>query len=121
MKSNSKKISSKNNAQKTSITAEHPLSSAKPRVKKTAQSAALLTARAPDARTTNPTVSPKPVAKPQGTRIDKMAGLPSKSTIFDVIFTHANVYKKPINMLALAQELDVPPTKVSGLQVIVDQ
>ena len=121
MKSNSKKISSKNNAQKTSITAEHPLSSAKPRVKKTAQSAALLTARAPDTRTTNPTVSPKPVAKPQGTRIDKMAGLPSKSTIFDVIFTHANVYKKPINMLALAQELDVPPTKVSGLQVIVDQ
>ena len=121
MKSNSKKISSKNNAQKTSITAEHPLSSAKPRVKKTAQSAALLTARTPDARTTNPTVSPKPVAKPQGTRIDKMAGLPSKSTIFDVIFTHANVYKKPINMLALAQELDVPPTKVSGLQVIVDQ
>ena len=121
MKSNSKKISSKNNAQKTSITAEHPLSSAKPRVKKTAQSAALLTARTPDARTTNPTTSPKPVAKPQGTRIDKMAGLPSKSTIFDVIFTHANVYKKPINMLALAQELDVPPTKVSGLQVIVDQ
>ena len=121
MKSNSKKISSKNNAQKTSITAEHPLSSAKPRVKKTAQSAALLTARAPDTRTTNPTVSPKPVAKPQGTRIDKMAGLPSKSTIFDVIFTHANVYRKPINMLALAQELDVPPTKVSGLQVIVDQ
>ena len=121
MKSNSKKISSKNNAQKTSITAEHPLSSAKPRVKKTAQSAALLTARAPDTRTTNPTVSPKPVAKPQGTRIDKMAGLPSKSTIFDVIFTHANVYKKPINMLALAQELDVPPTKVSGLQVTVDQ
>ena len=121
MKSNSKKTSSKNNAQKTSITAEHPLSSAKPRVKKTAQSAALLTARTPDARTTNPTVSPKPVAKPQGTRIDKMAGLPSKSTIFDVIFTHANVYKKPINMLALAQELDVPPTKVSGLQVIVDQ
>ncbi len=121
MKSNSKKISSKNNAQKNSITAEHPLSSAKPRVKKTAQSAALLTARTPDARTTNPTTSPKPVAKPQGTRIDKMAGLPSKSTIFDVIFTHANVYKKPINMLALAQELDVPPTKVSGLQVIVDQ
>ena len=121
MKSNSKKISSKNNAQKTSITAEHPLSSAKPRVKKTAQSAALLTARAPDTRTTNPTVSPKPVAKPQGTRIDKMAGLPSKSTIFDVIFTHANVYRKPINMLALAQELDVPPTKVSGLQVTVDQ
>ena len=121
MKSNSKKISSKNNAKKTSITAEHPLSSAKPRVKKTAQSAALLTARTPDARTTNPTTSPKPVAKPQGTRIDKMAGLPSKSTIFDVIFTHANVYKKPINMLALAQELDVPPTKVSGLQVIVDQ
>ena len=121
MKSNSKKISSKNNAQKTSITAEHPLSSAKPRVKKTAQSAALLTARTPDARTTNPTTSPKPVAKLQGTRIDKMAGLPSKSTIFDVIFTHANVYKKPINMLALAQELDVPPTKVSGLQVIVDQ
>ena len=121
MKSNSKKTSSKNNAQKTSITAEHPLSSAKPRVKKTAQSAALLTARTPDARTTNPTTSPKPVAKPQGTRIDKMAGLPSKSTIFDVIFTHANVYKKPINMLALAQELDVPPTKVSGLQVIVDQ
>ena len=121
MKSNSKKISSKNNAQKTSITAEHPLSSAKPRVKKTAQSAALLTARTPDARTTNPTTSPKPVAKPQGTRIDKMAGLASKSTIFDVIFTHANVYKKPINMLALAQELDVPPTKVSGLQVIVDQ
>ena len=121
MKSNSKKISSKNNAQKNSITAEHPLSSAKPRVKKTAQSAALLTARTPDARTTNPTTSPKPVAKPQGTRIDKMAGLPSKSTIFDVIFTHANVYRKPINMLALAQELDVPPTKVSGLQVIVDQ
>ena len=121
MKSNSKKISSKNNAQKTSITAEHPLSSAKPRVKKTAQSAALLTARTPDARTTNPTTSPKPVAKPQGTRIDKMAGLPSKSTIFDVIFTHANVYRKPINMLALAQELDVPPTKVSGLQVTVDQ
>ena len=121
MKSNSKKTSSKNNAQKTSITAEHPLSSAKPRVKKTAQSAALLTARTPDARTTNPTTSPKPVAKPQGTRIDKMAGLPSKSTIFDVIFTHANVYRKPINMLALAQELDVPPTKVSGLQVTVDQ
>ena len=121
MKSNSKKISSKNNAQKTSITAEHPLSSAKPRVKKTAQSAALLTARTPDARTTNPTTSPKPVAKLQGTRIDKMAGLPSKSTIFDVIFTHANVYRKPINMLALAQELDVPPTKVSGLQVTVDQ
>ena len=121
MKSNSKKISSKNNAQKNSITAEHLLSSAKPRVKKTAQSAALLTARTPDARTTNPTTSPKPVAKPQGTRIDKMAGLPSKSTIFDVIFTHANVYKKPINMLALAQELDVPPTKVSGLQVTVDQ
>jgi ribonuclease R len=121
MKSNSKKTSSKNNAQKTSVTAEHPLSSAKPRVKKTAQSAALLTARAPDARTTNPTTSPKPAAKPQGTRIDKMAGLPSKSTIFDVIFTHANVYKKPINMLALAQELDVPPTKVSGLQVTVDQ
>lgn len=121
MKSYSKKISSKNNAQKTSITAEHPLSSAKPRIKKTAQSAALLTARTPDARTTNPTTSRKPAAKPQGTRIDKMAGLPSKSTIFDVIFTHANVYKKPINMLALAQELDVPPTKVSGLQVIVDQ
>ena len=120
MKSNSKKNTSKNNTQKTSRTTNHSVSRVTSRTKKTPQPAALLTARTLNAPATLPTISPKP-AKPQGTRIDKMAGLPSKSAIFDVVFTHANVYRKPINMLALAQELDVPPTKVSGLQVIVDQ
>ncbi len=50
-----------------------------------------------------------------------MAGLPSKSAVFDVIFTHASVYKRPLNTLVLAQELDVPPAKVSGLQNLIDQ
>ena len=121
MKSNSKKNTSKNNIQKNNMTAGHTVSNTKPRAKKTAQPAALLTARTSNTPTTPPSASPKPAGKLQGTRIDKMAGLPSKSAIFDVVFTHANVYRKPINMLALAQELDVPPTKVSGLQVIVDQ
>ena len=132
MKSNSKKTPSKNNIHPNSAASEPPLSTAKPRTKKTAQPAALLTARTPEARAAQPaqqTAAPqpevkptaKPAAKPQGTRINKMADLPSKSSIFDVIFTHANVYRKPINMLALAQELDVPPAKVSGLQVVVDQ
>ncbi|MBS1175314.1 MAG: rnr [Burkholderiaceae bacterium] len=121
MKSNSKKNTSKNNTQKNSITTEHSVSNTNHRAKKTTQPAALLTARASNPPATQPANLPKPMSKPQGTRIDKMAGLPSKSTIFDVIFTHANVYRKPINMLALAQELDVPPTKVSGLQVVVEQ
>ena len=114
MKSNSKKTSTKKNYTKPSVS--HTPSTPKSRTNKTQQSAALLTPRGKEA---TPVAQPTPT--PQGSRVDKMSNLPSKSAIFDVIYTHASIYKRAINILALAQELDVPPTKVSGLQKLLDQ
>ncbi|MFZ1418204.1 MAG: ribonuclease R [Burkholderiaceae bacterium] len=84
---------------------------------------ALLTPRVKNtpAPAPEPTSSISAPSATQSTRIDKMSGLPGKSAIFDVIFTHASIYKRPINTLALAQELSVPPAKVSGLQKLLDQ
>ena len=114
MKSNSKKTSTKKNYTKPSVS--HTPSTPKSRTNKTQQSAALLTPRGKEA-----TPAAQPTPTPQGSRVDKMSNLPSKSAIFDVIYTHASIYKRAINTLALAQELDVPPTKVSGLQKLLDQ
>ncbi len=122
MKSNSKKtLQEKNSTHST-----QPSTTAKPRASranKNQQSVALLTPRVKSApaSASEPTPSTPAQSTKQGTRIDKMSGLPSKSAIFDVIFTHASIYKRPINTLALAQELSVPPTKVSGLQKLLDQ
>ena len=122
MKSNSKKtLQEKNSTHST-----QPSTTAKPRASranKNQQSVALLTPRVKNApaSTSEPTPSTPTQSTKQGTRIDKMSGLPSKSVIFDVIFTHASIYKRPINTLALAQELSIPPTKVSGLQKLLDQ
>ena len=124
MKSNSKKTLQKKNS--TTPHSTQPSTTAKPlasRVKKNQQSVALLTPRVKN----TPVPAPEPTSSisapssTQSTRIDKMSGLPGKSAIFDVIFTHASIYKRPINTLALAQELSVPPAKVSGLQKLLDQ
>ena len=124
MKSNSKKTLQKKN--NTTSHSTQPSTTAKPltsRVKKNQQSVALLTPRVKNtpAPAPEPTPSTPAPSATQGTRIDKMSGLPGKSAIFDVIFTHASIYKRPINTLALAQELGVPPAKVSGLQKLLDQ
>ena len=113
MKSNSKKTSTKKNYNKPSVSSN--LSPTNSRTKKTPQAAALLTPRKNENTATQTSSAPK------GTRVDKMSGLPSKSAIFDVIYTHASIYKRAISILALAQELDVPPTKVSGLEKLLDQ
>lgn len=124
MKSNSKKTLQKKNS--TTPHSTQPSTTAKPlasRVKKNQQSVALLTPRVKNipAPAPEPTSSISAPSATQSTRIDKMSGLPGKSAIFDVIFTHASIYKRPINTLALAQELSVPPAKVSGLQKLLDQ
>ena len=124
MKSNSKKTLQKKNS--TTPHSTQPSTTAKPlasRVKKNQQSVALLTPRVKNtpAPAPEPTSSISAPSATQSTRIDKMSGLPGKSAIFDVIFTHASIYKRPINTLALAQELGVPPAKVSGLQKLLDQ
>ena len=124
MKSNSKKTLQKKN--NTTSHSTQPSTTAKPlasRVKKNQQSVALLTPRVKNtpAPAPEPTSSISAPSATQSTRIDKMSGLPGKSAIFDVIFTHASIYKRPINTLALAQELSVPPAKVSGLQKLLDQ
>ena len=117
MKSNSKKTTHPKNLKKTS---NNPRHSEQSRVKKTAPKAALLTPRSVE-QTSSRQSNPPSQTKSQGTRIDKMEGLPNKAAIFNVVYTHAAIYKRPINTLTLAQELDVPPAKVSGLQKLVDQ
>ena len=94
---------------------------------KTTQTAALLTPRSSATETkppvtpiTSSTASPKaaPRAKAQA---DKIIALPSRSTVFNTIHAHAVLYKKPLNTIQLAQELDVPPSQASALQNLLDQ
>ena len=69
--------------------------------------------------TAHPTASTNPVpAKP--TSKNTVVKLPSRSTLFGVIQSHAVVYKKPLNAIQLAQELDVIPTQVAALQEVLD-
>lgn len=65
--------------------------------------------------------APTTPQRPLGTRIDKQAGLPKLADIYEVIHTHAVVFKRPLSQIALAQELEIPPTKASGLQTLVEQ
>lgn len=44
-----------------------------------------------------------------------------KSTLFGAIHAHAVLYKKPLNITQLAQELDVKPTQVGVLQEMLDE
>ena len=119
MKSNTKKTTRSNNTKKTknsgaATRGKRTLTPTEKRI----QMPALLT---PKTASTNATETDTKQGRQLGTRIDKMENLPSKATVFDTVYTHAMIYKRPINTLALAQELDVPPTKVSGLQKLVDQ
>ena len=69
--------------------------------------------------TPHPTASTNPVpAKPASK--NTVVKLPSRSTLFGVIQSHAVVYKKPLNAIQLAQELDVIPTQVAALQEVLD-
>ena len=69
--------------------------------------------------TPHPTASTNPVpAKPASKNM--VVKLPSRSTLFGVIQSHAVVYKKPLNAIQLAQELDVIPTQVAALQEVLD-
>ena len=93
---------------------------------KTTQTAALLTPRSSTTETKTPAApkttitSPKtaPRAKPQA---EKTFALPSRSSVFNTIHAHAVLYKKPLNTIQLAQELDVPPTQASALQNLLDE
>lgn len=46
--------------------------------------------------------------------------MPSRSILFGTIHAHAVLYKKPLNITQLAQELDVKPTQVGFLQEMLD-
>ncbi|TDR31060.1 ribonuclease R [Hydromonas duriensis] len=85
---------------------------------KTSQTPALLKPRAEAKSKVKPTSS---VVSRQKMRPTQLVALPSRSTIFNVIHAHAVLYKKPLNTIQLAQELDVSPTQVSALQEVLDQ
>lgn len=119
-----KSNTNKNNIQKT----PSPSTDSRNTIKK-AGTAALLSSKSMTKSSSTPNVDdnyPSSRAMPQssaprGTRVDKLAGLPLVEDIVATIAQHATLFKRPLNTLALAQELDVPPTKVSGLQTVVER
>ena len=69
--------------------------------------------------TPHPTGSTRQVSATPASK-NTVIKLPSRSTLFGVIQSHAVVYKKPLNAIQLAQELDVIPTQVAALQEVLD-
>lgn len=93
---------------KTTIDDSRPASSTKKRSNaKSKQTSALLTPLA------------QKIAAPVAPKV-KTVQLPSRSILFGTIQTHAVAYKKPLNTIQLAQELDVTPSQVPALQEVLD-